>query len=85
VSECPYRDTDAHCSLDSVDECSDAGHSTYTLELVPIESKKWRDVPISIRLRKALKALSRAYGLRVTKITPCATLAEATDPEEAQP
>lgn len=46
-----------------------AGPTTARYNLV-IASKQGQDVPDVVRLRKALKALSRAYGFRVTSCRP---------------
>lgn len=42
---------------------------TYRVDLVPVDSKRWESVPGSVRLRRALKAMLRGYGLRAVDVT----------------
>lgn len=40
----------------------------YLLELVPVGGERWADVPPVCRLRRALKGLSRGYGLKAVSV-----------------
>jgi len=38
------------------------------IELTPERSAQWSDYPIPLRMRRALKALLRSFGLRCTRL-----------------
>lgn len=59
---------------------------TYTIELRPVMDAARRDVPPIARIKRALKSLLRAHGLRCTNIReskpPDAAQGVPTDPDD---
>lgn len=47
---------------------------TWRLTLRAIDSGRWRSVPDDVRLRRAVKALVRAFGLRAVRLESVSTL-----------